>query len=99
MSLAALLYAFFFLLPHWVFILLMAGAIMVYGLKWARIFLIRMIVDYDADNGNGRVIIERLLPHPTLPETVQFPLQQAAQSRQTLGPLMEVTDGPERNPE
>src|SRR3990167_1590963 len=27
------------------------------------------------------------------------PLQQAAQSRQTLGPLMEVTDGPERNPE
>ncbi|HLE27915.1 MAG TPA: hypothetical protein VI793_07350 [Anaerolineales bacterium] len=79
MSLAALLYAFFFLLPHWVFILLMAGAIMVYGLKWARIFLIRMIVDYDADNGNGRVIIERLLPHPTLPETVQFPLQQAAQ--------------------
>ena len=38
-----------------------------------------MIVDYDANNGDGRVIIERLLPHPTLPETVQFPLQQAAQ--------------------
>lgn len=50
-----------------------------YILKWARIFLVRMIVDYDANNGEGRVIIERLLPHPTLPETVQFPLQQAAQ--------------------
>ncbi len=78
-ALALLAYAFLFLLSHWILILAAAGAIMVYGLKWARIFLIRMIVDYDADNGNGRVIIERLLPHPTLPETVQFPLQQAAQ--------------------
>ena len=78
-ALALLAYAFLFLFSHWILILAAAGAIVVYGLKWARIFLIRMIVDYDADNGNGRVIIERLLPHPTLPETVQFPLQQAAQ--------------------
>lgn len=78
-TLFAIAYAFFFILIHWVWIILAAGAIMTYGFKWARIFLIRMIVDYDAANGNGLVIIERLLPHPTLPETVQFPLQQAAQ--------------------
>jgi hypothetical protein len=79
LSLFALGYIFFFWMTHWVFILLAAGAIMTYGFKWARIFLVRLIIDYEADNGNGRVIIERLLPHPTLPETVQFPLQQAAQ--------------------
>ena len=79
LSLFAIGYIFFFRITHPVFVLLAAGAIMTYGLKWARIFLVRMIIDYEADNGNGRVIIERLLPHPTLPETVQFPLQQAAQ--------------------
>ncbi len=78
-SLLALAYVFVFLFTHWAVILLVAGAIVTYVLKWARIFLVRMIVDYDANNGDGRVIIERLLPHPTLPETVQFPLQQAAQ--------------------
>jgi hypothetical protein len=38
-----------------------------------------MIVDYEAANGDGLVIIQRLIPHPTLPEIVQFPLQQAAE--------------------
>jgi hypothetical protein len=78
-TLAALAYVFVFVITHWAVILLVAAAITIYILKWARIFLVRMIVDYDANNGDGRVIIERLLPHPTLPETVQFPLQQAAQ--------------------
>ncbi len=78
-SLLALAYVFVFWITHWVIILLVAGAITTYVLKWARIFLVRMIIDYDANNSDGRVIIERLLPHPTLPETVQFPLQQAAQ--------------------
>ncbi len=58
---------------------LMAALIVWYLLRWAGIFLIRMIVDYDAANGDGQVIIQRLLPHPTLPEVVQFPLQQAAE--------------------
>jgi hypothetical protein len=78
-TLAALAYIFVFWITHWAVVLLVAAAITLYILKWARIFLVRMIVDYDANNGDGRVIIERLLPHPTLPETVQFPLQQAAQ--------------------
>ncbi len=78
-TLAALAYVFVFWITHWAVVLLVAAAITLYILKWARIFLVRMIVDYDANNGDGRVIIERLLPHPTLPETVQFPLQQAAQ--------------------
>jgi hypothetical protein len=77
--LAVLAYVFVFWITHWAIVLLVAGAITIYILKWARIFLVRMIIDYDANNGDGRVIIERLLPHPTLPETVQFPLQQAAQ--------------------
>ena len=78
-TLAALAYVFVFWITHWAVVLLVAAALTLYILKWARIFLVRMIVDYDANNGDGRVIIERLLPHPTLPETVQFPLQQAAQ--------------------
>ena len=79
MTLAALAYVFVFWITHWAIVLVVAAAITIYILKWARIFLVRMIIDYDANNGDGRVIIERLLPHPTLPETVQFPLQQAAQ--------------------
>jgi hypothetical protein len=78
-TLAVLAYVFVFWITHWAIVILVAAAITIYILKWARIFLVRMIIDYDANNGDGRVIIERLLPHPTLPETVQFPLQQAAQ--------------------
>jgi hypothetical protein len=78
-TLVALAYVFVFWITHWAIVLLVAAVITIYILKWARIFLVRMIIDYDANNGDGRVIIERLLPHPTLPETVQFPLQQAAQ--------------------
>lgn len=70
-----------FLFPQQTLIIvgLMAALLVWYMLKWAGIFLIRMIVDYDAANGDGLVIIQRLLPHPTLPEVVQFPLQQAAE--------------------
>jgi hypothetical protein len=57
----------------------MALAVVVYVFRWSRDFLIRMIVDYDANNGDGLVIIERLMPDPTLPETQQIPLQQAAE--------------------
>lgn len=77
--LAVLTFVFLFLFPSWIIVALMAAAIVTYGLRWASMFLIRMIVDYDANNGDGRVIIQRLIPHPTLPETVQFPLQQAAE--------------------
>ena len=61
-------------------IVLAAAAVMVfYVLRWAREFLIRMIVDYDANNGDGRIVIQRFVPSPTEPEYVQFPLQQAAE--------------------
>ena len=63
-TLAALAYVFVFWITHWAIVLLVAAAVTIYILKWARIFLVRMIVDYDANNGDGRVIIERLLPHP-----------------------------------
>lgn len=57
----------------------MAALIVWYIFRWASTFFIRMIVDYEAANGDGLVIIQRLIPHPTLPEIVQFPLQQAAE--------------------
>lgn len=65
---------FFWLAP-----VAIAVAILMYAIRFSRQFLVRMIVDYDANNGDGRVIIQRLIPSPTLPETVQFPLQQAAE--------------------
>lgn len=69
------------LFPAWLLLIVavMAAVIVWYVFRWAGTFLIRMIVDYEAANGDGLVIIQRLLPHPTLPETVQFPLQQAAE--------------------
>src|SRR6185295_3048230 len=70
-----------FLFPQ-IFLLtvaVIAGTIVWYIFRWAGTFFIRMIVDYDAANGDGLVIIQRLVPHPTLPEVVQFPLQQAAE--------------------
>jgi hypothetical protein len=80
MGLAALAYVdFLFRNQTLIVVALMAALIVWYLLRWAGIFLIRMIVDYDAANGDGQVIIQRLLPHPTLPEVVQFPLQQAAE--------------------
>lgn len=59
--------------------LIMAAALIYFVIRWSRQFLVRMIVDYDANNGDGRVVIQRLVPSPNLPETVQFPLQQAAE--------------------
>ena len=60
-------------------VVIAAAAVVSYVFRWSREFLIRMIVDYDANNGDGRVVIQRLLPSPTEPEYVQFPLQQAAE--------------------
>jgi hypothetical protein len=60
-------------------IVIAAAAVVGYVFRWSREFLIRMIVDYDANNGDGRVIIQRFVPSPTEPEYVQFPLQQAAE--------------------
>ena len=72
LALAYLLYLF----RTWVLLIVaaMAAIIVWYIFRWAGTFLIRMIVDYEAANGDGLVIIQRLLPHPTLPETLQFPL-------------------------
>jgi hypothetical protein len=60
-------------------IVIAAAAVVGYVFRWSREFLIRMIVDYDANNGDGRVVIQRFVPSPTEPEYVQFPLQQAAE--------------------
>jgi hypothetical protein len=60
-------------------IVIAAAAVVGYVFRWSREFLIRMIIDYDANNGDGRVIIQRFVPSPTEPEYVQFPLQQAAE--------------------
>ena len=60
-------------------IVIAAAGVVLYVFRWSREFLIRMIVDYDANNGDGRVMIQRFVPSPTEPEYVQFPLQQAAE--------------------
>jgi hypothetical protein len=60
-------------------VVIAAVALVAYVFRWAREFLIRMVVDYDANNGEGRIFIQRFVPSPTEPEYVQFPLQQAAE--------------------
>lgn len=65
-------------LPAWLGAAAIAIAIVVFILRWARFFLVRMIVDYDARNGDGLISIERLIPVPGLPESVQISLQDAA---------------------
>jgi hypothetical protein len=67
------------LLPIWLAALAMTLAVVTLVLRWARYFLVRLIVDYDARNGDGVVMIERLIPAPNLPESVQLSLQDAAE--------------------
>jgi len=59
----------------------MSIAVVVTGLRLARYFLVRMVVDFDARNGDGAVNIERLVPAPTLPESVSISLQDAAEGQ------------------
>lgn len=47
--------------------------------RWGRYFLTYMTVDPFANNGNGRVSVERLIPAPNLPEQVEMSLQDAAE--------------------
>lgn len=66
-------------IPTWLAALAMSIAVVVTALRWARYFLVRMVVDFDANRGEGQVFIERLIPAPNLPETVQLALQDAAE--------------------
>lgn len=66
-------------IPAWMAALGTSIAVVVTALRWARFFLVRLTVDLDARNGDGLVIIERLIPAPNLPEQVQLPLQDAAE--------------------
>jgi len=63
----------------WVAALGISIAILITALRWARHFLVRMVIDLDAKGGDGLVTIERLLPAPNLPESVQLSLQDAAE--------------------
>jgi hypothetical protein len=47
--------------------------------RWGRYFLIYMTVDPLANNGNGRVTVERIIPAPNLPEQAEMSLQDAAE--------------------
>ncbi|MBL8046071.1 MAG: hypothetical protein JNL09_05995 [Anaerolineales bacterium] len=47
--------------------------------RWGRYFLIYMTVDPTANNGNGRVTVERIIPAPNLPEQAEMSLQDAAE--------------------
>jgi hypothetical protein len=67
------------LIPIWLAALAMSIAVVVTVLRWARYFLVRMIVDYDARNGDGVVMIERLIPAPNVPESVLLSLADAAE--------------------
>lgn len=66
-------------LPIEVAALGMSIAVVVTGLRLARYFLVRMVIDFDARNGDGVVIIERLVPAPNLPESIQLSLRDAAE--------------------
>jgi hypothetical protein len=66
-------------IPVWLTALGMASAVVITALRWARFFLVRLVVDLDARNGDGLVIIERLIPAPNLPESQQLPLVDAAE--------------------
>lgn len=59
----------------------MSIAVVITGLRLGRYFLVRMVVDFDARNGDGAVIIERLIPAPTLPESISISLQDAAEGQ------------------
>jgi hypothetical protein len=60
-------------------VIIAAAAVVFYIFRWSREFLTRMSVDFDAANGDGRIIIQRFVPSPTEPEYVEFPLQQAVE--------------------
>ena len=79
-----LFYLYLTVLPHrWPVLaglgVLGFGVFLAFLVNWASKFLVTMIVDFDAENGNGLVTIKRALPHPTLPETIQIKLQHAAE--------------------
>lgn len=59
--------------------LIMTAAVMALLLRWARFIAVIMTVDLDANNGEGLVTINRLIPAPNLPESVQLSLQDAAE--------------------
>lgn len=63
----------------WLAALGMSIAVVITALRWARHFLVRMVIDLDANRNDGLVTIERLLPAPNLPESVQLSLQDAAE--------------------
>lgn len=74
-------------LPIEVAALAMSIAVVVTGLRLARYFLVRMVVDLDARNGDGVVLIERLVPAPNLPESVQLSLRDAAEGSSSVNTL------------
>jgi len=59
--------------------LIMTAAVMALLLRWARFVAVMMTVDLDANNGEGLIVINRLIPAPNLPESVQITLQDAAE--------------------
>lgn len=59
--------------------LIMTAAVLALLIRWARFIAVIMTVDLDANNGEGLVVITRLIPAPNLPESVQIPLQDAAE--------------------
>jgi hypothetical protein len=59
--------------------LIMTVAVMALLIRWARFIAVIMTVDLDANNGEGLIHIDRLIPAPNLPESVQITLQDAAE--------------------
>jgi len=57
----------------------MTVAIGVTVFRWARYFLTYMVIDAYANEGKGSVRVERLIPSPNLPESVEMSLQDAAE--------------------
>jgi hypothetical protein len=58
---------------------IMSLAVVVTIVRWARYFLTYMVIDVYAGEGKGSVRVERLIPSPNLPESVEMSLQDAAE--------------------
>jgi hypothetical protein len=44
---------------------------------WGPTFLVQMVVDFDAKNGDGIIRIQRQIPSLTMPEQLEFPFDEA----------------------
>jgi hypothetical protein len=63
--------------PVWLPALVLVAAVAVFVWVWGPTFLVQMVVDFDAKNGDGIIRIQRQIPSLTMPEQLEFPFDEA----------------------